>query len=235
MVLLSALIILLIGCKTEPPVPNFPYKPEVNVFALLILNNQQKIVRVERTYKSTDYFPDDRGIADALVTISTEQNTVRFEHRFKGIYYDAQKQLQLQEGQAYHLQVVLNDGATISADCVMPGKPKIESPTDRSIVKAYRFLDIEWLQAQFAYRYLVYVKDILDEFSTFVYADSTALTFYPFLFAPPDIYVIKVVATDQNYYDYIRSHPNRDPILHISNGQGVFGAVAYDEIVVFAR
>jgi len=43
------------------------------------------------------------------------------------------------------------------------------------------------------------------------------------------------VAAEPNYYDYIRGRPEDEPLSLVSGGLGVFGAVAYDEIVVVAK
>jgi len=231
----SLFIFIVLGCNSEPTAPNFPYESKVNVFALLILNNQQKIVRIEHTYKATEYYPEFRGITDAEVSIGTAEHDVKFIHQFNGVYYDIHKELMLQGGETYYLNVTLSDGKRISAQCTMPSKPKIVKPIAQSSVDAFRFLDIEWEAAQYAHRYLIYARNNSGDFATETRSNSTAVTFYPFLFAPPDYYVLKVVAADRNYYDYIRSQSNRDPILHINGALGVFGAVAYDEIVVSAK
>ncbi len=51
---------------------------------------------------------------------------------------------------------------------------------------------------------------------------------YAFLFAEPDGYTLTVASLDQNYYDYLRSRSDREPILHINGALGFFGAIAYD-------
>jgi len=224
-----------LNCSKESPLPTYTYDPEVNVFALLILNNQQKIVRVERSYKATDYFPEQRGITDATVFIHDDTTAVQFLHQGNGIYQDVDGRLLLAAGKSYRLDVTLANGKKITAQCRQPGRPAILSPVNNSVVDAFKFLSIEWGKADFAYRYLVYLNDTSRDFTVSDRTDSTALTFYPFLFAEPDVYVIKVVAAEPNYYDYIRGRPEDEPLSLVSGGLGVFGAVAYDEIVVVAK
>ena len=66
-------------------------------------------------------------------------------------------------------------------------------------------------------------------------SDSTAIEFYPFYLAEPDIYVLKVAALDRNYYDYMRMRDDEEPVWHIQGGIGVFGAIAFDERIVLAE
>ncbi len=235
LLLLLLLLLLTLGCSKEPPLPTYSYDPEVNVFALLILNNQQKIVRVERSYKATDYFPEQRGIPDATVFVNDDTAAVQFLHQGNGVYQDVDGRLLLAAGKHYRLDITLANGKKLTARCTQPGRPTIQSPMNNSTVEAFKFLSIEWGKADFAYRYLVYLNDTSRDFTLSDRTDSTGITFYPFLFAEPDVYVIKVVAAEPNYYDYLRGRPEDEPMSLVSGGLGVFGAVAYDEIVVVAR
>lgn len=179
--------------------------------------------------------PAERGITDATVIIGTDDEKVIMSHRENGAYFDKYRQLTLKAGETYYLDITLDDGHKISATCLMPDKPKIRKPQHQEYVQAYHFLDIEWDKVPQVCRYAVYVTGNISGFSTHVRTDTSATTIYPFLFAQPDNYVIKTVALDHNYYDYIIGDKNDDPILHIQGSLGVFGAIAYDEVVVTAK
>lgn len=227
--------LLLMACDQKSPLPSYSYEPEVNVFALLMLNNQQKTVRVERTYKATDYLPDQRGIDDATIFISSDSQKVSFVHRGNGLYQDVGSELLLRAGRTYHLEVTLADGNKIIGECTQPDRPKIVAPKNGATVDAYRLLNIEWQRTDFAYRYLVFADNGDRSFSVSERTDSTAITLYTFLFADPEMYLLRVAAADPNYYAYLLGSSDDEPASTLDGGLGVFGAVAYDEISVIAR
>ena len=79
------------------------------------------------------------------------------------------------------------------------------------------------------------LSDLEKDFTPRQYSDSTGTRFIAFLFAEPDVYILKVAACDQNYYDHIRTNEDNEGIIHLKGGLGVFGALAYDEVVFVAK
>jgi len=234
-VIVTVFTLELVSCDEHSVSPQIDYKPELNVFALLILNNQQKVVRVERSYRIDEYLPESVGIANAQVTIRNESQTVHFTHTGEGSYRDTDNALLLKAGTTYHLVVEVPDGRKVSGGCTMPAKPKIINPKSYQEVSAHRVLDVQWQAADFAHRYLCFLTDLEKDFTPRQYSDSTATTFFAFLFAEPDVYTLKVAACDQNYYDHIRTNENNEDIIHLKGGLGVFGALAYDEVTFLAK
>ncbi|RLD13299.1 hypothetical protein DRI50_07455 [candidate division KSB1 bacterium] len=231
--LLTAL--LLSACSPDAPTaPAFDYEPEINVFGLFILNRQQKTIRIERTYKVDEYFPDFRGVEDADVWVSTKDQNVHFEHLFNGNYSDKQNQLLLAAGEIYRLKITMADGRKVAAECTMPAPPRILSPAADEAVTAFHTLDVFWERGEYAHRYQVAVDDEFRNFKTSNFSDSTYSQLYPFIFAHTGRYTLKVASLDQNYYDHLRSRSGREPILHIQGAIGVFGAIAYDQSIFYA-
>ncbi len=228
------LFTLLFACNDNPTVPEFDYEPEINVFGLLILNRQQKTIRIEKTYKVTDYLPDFRGVEDAEVWVSSKEQKVQFEHLFNGNYSDKQNKLKLVAGETYALDVTMADGHKITAHCTMPAPPRILSPVDNESVPAFQALNVFWERGDFAHRYEIAVDDEFRNFKYSAYSDSTYIQLFPFIFAGAGRYNLKVASLDQNYFDHVRSLQNRDPILHIQGALGVFGAIAYDKSIFYA-
>jgi len=228
-------VLLLFACNRDnPTVPSFDYKPEINVFGLFILNRQQKTIRIEQTYKVDQYFPDFRGIEDAEVWVRTTDQNVQFEHLFNGNYSDKKNQLWLAAGETYHLTITMADGRKVTAQCTIPEPPRILSPADDEAVPAFHALDVFWERGKYAHRYEIAVDDEFKNLKFSIFSDSTYTQLYPFLFAHTGRYNLKVASLDQNYYDHLRSHSGREPILHIQGAIGVFGAIAYDKSIFYA-
>ena len=215
--------------------PTIDYEPEVNVFGLFILNNNQKTIWLEQTYKVTDYLPEFRGIEDAEVKVTTSSQRVFFTHLFNGRYVDDKDELVLEAGETYYLDIVLNNGHKITAQCVMPDKPSITSPQYADTVAAYRALEVSWNHAEFADRYELSIYNFNRTFTFSTLSDSDSEELFAFLFAKPDEYMIKLTAMDRNYYDHTRSRSNREKIHHIEGAMGVFGAIAYDYLRIYAK
>lgn len=229
------IVLLLFACNRDnPTVPTFDYEPEINVFGLLILNRQQKNIRIERTYKIDEYFPDFRGVEDAEVWVRTNDQNVHFEHLFNGNYSDKKSLLRLVAGETYHLDITMADGRKVASQCTIPEPPHILSPADGEAVTAFEALDVFWQRGKFAHRYEIAVDDEFRNFKVSNFSDSTHSQLYPFIFAHAGRYNLKVASLDQNYYDHLRSRSGREPILHIQGAIGVFGAIAYDQSIFYA-
>lgn len=222
-------------CDERSVSPQIDYDPELNVFALLILNNQQKIVRVGHSYRIDKKIPESEGITNAQVTIGSDNQNVIFEHAGEGNYRDVHNELDLISGTRYNLKVAVPDGRKVTGSCVMPSKPQISSPQEYQQVAAHHPLNVAWQASDFTHRYICVLSDLEKDFTPSQYTDSTATTFYTFFFAEPDVYTLKVIASDQNYYDHIRTGEDDQDIVHVKGGLGVFGALAYDEVIFLAK
>jgi hypothetical protein len=228
-------LIMLSACSNDnPTVPTIDYEPEVNVFGLLILNRQQKTIRVEQTYKVTDYFPDFRGVEDAKVWIHSKTQNVQFEHLFNGNYSDKYQELLLVAGETYLLDITMANGKKITSECVVPAPPQILSPNDNEAVTAFQALDVHWKRGEFSERYQIAVDDEFRNFKFSNYSDSTYSHLFPFIFAKSGRYNLKIASMDKNYWDHLRTGDSRQPVLNISGAIGVFGAIAYDKTVFYA-
>ena len=233
--LLLIFLFLMSACnKDNPTVPTFDYDPEINIFGLLILNRQQKTIRIEQTYKVTDYFPDFRGVEDAEVWVRSLDQNVQFVHLFNGNYSDKNSELLLAVGKTYMLDITMPDNRKITSECVMPAPPSILSPMDDEAVTAYTKLDVHWQRGDFAYRYEIAVDDEFRNFQFSNYSDSTYAQLFPFIFAGTGRYNLKIASLDKNYWDHLRSRSSREPILNIKGALGVFGAIAYDKTIFYA-
>ncbi len=230
-----ALLALISGCTRSTDVTEFTYSPEVNVFAFFILNNQQKIIHIEESYRVTDYVPENRGISDAEVMVQSKNQQVRFIHRVNGYYEEEAALLNLVEGETYHLHIQMADGRRVKGQCTIPHPPEIKTPQLHNPVHAYSALEIEWAVQVPARRYEISVRGNISGYSAQAGTDSLQMSFYPFLLAQPDIYVLKVTALEQNYYDYTRVGEDHPPIFHLEGAMGVFGAISYDEVIISAQ
>jgi len=236
--LLKALLpafILLLACDHGPDVNEFNYEPEVNLFALLLLNSQQTIIRLEETSRSMDPLPDDRGIAGAELSIQGGEQRVAYRHQGGGIYAEEGEKLRLIPGVTYKLLALLPDGRRVEAECTMPVPPDIIAPAEQERVEAYASLPISWRGEQGTPGYIVSVRGITSGHNAETKTDSTAVDFFPFYLAQPDRYVLKVAAVDRNYNEYLRVQEDEVPIWRVRGGIGVFGAMAWDEHVIIAQ
>jgi hypothetical protein len=229
------LALMLSGCDEGPNVNEFNYEPEVNVFALLLLNSGQTIIRLEESCRAIDPLPENRGIADAEVTISAEDQRVAYVDQGGGLYQEAGEKLRLVPGMTYELAVNLKDGRRVEARCIMPAPPVIRRPADQEHVAAYESLPVSWEEAPGVQHYWVSVRGNMYSYNAEVKADSSAIDFYPFYLAQPDIYVLRVAAVDRNYHDYALTNSEEQPVWHITGGIGVFGALAFDERIIIAQ
>lgn len=231
-----------LACDETPTRPQIDYESEVNVFGRFILYTNkgqlvtQKNITLERTYKISERFPDPRtrAIEDARVIVRSDGQQVEFQRLFEGTYGDVDDKLVLKPGFAYQLEVLLSDGKRVTAETVIPTLPEINVPQRNAEVSSFQPLKIEWRPALFCDHYAVTVYAVDGDFNVTLYSDQTEENFYPFLFAFPGRYMVKIAALDQNLYDYLRSRPNRNPILHINGGIGVFGAMAFTSVPFLA-
>jgi len=232
-VLLSSLLFM--SCTDQPSQPEFDYKPEINVIGLLILNNNQKNIRIERTFSIKEKITDDRYISDALVFVHCGEQKVPFVHLFDGNYADENNDLELRAGAYYQLEVLLNDGRQVFAETQMPARPSILDPIKEQMVGAFTTLQVNWQGAPFAYRYAVSIEGLSNSFEIMDFSEDTEQTMFAFLFAGPGTYRLKVSSLDINFYDYSRERSNRYPIQHMDGALGVFGAMAYETVVFQAE
>ncbi|MBN1465946.1 DUF4249 family protein [candidate division KSB1 bacterium] len=234
-ILILLMIAACLSCNDEAMAPDLDYDSEVVVFGLFLItekeNVQQKAIRLERSYKVTEKVPPsqkDRAIKDALVFVESKDKRVQFEYLFDNVYLDNADELQLLPGELYKLDITLTNGHKITAECIMPDRPKILSPAAGQSVAAYQPLTVTWEKARFAHRYEIAIDENFDGFQVSMFSASDQEDLYSFLFAGPDRYTVTVASLDQNYYDYLRSRSDREPISHINGALGVFGAMAYD-------
>ncbi len=228
-------MLLLLACDHGPDVNEFNYEPEVNLFALLLLNSQQTIIRLEETSRSMDPLPDDRGIAGAEISIQWVEQQVVFRDQGDGRYAEEGEKLRLVPGVTYELLALLPDGRRVEAECTMPVPPEIIAPVDQERVEAYASLPISWLGERGTPGYIVSVRGNTSGHSAEAMTDSTAVDFFPFYLAQPDRYVLKVAAVDRNYNEYLRVQEDEVPTWRVQGGIGVFGAIAWDEHVIIAQ
>ncbi len=239
-VMLSALIFF--SCTHDDPVaPKLDYEPEIVVFGLLMVTERdeghQKTVRIERSFEITDTlppYPEGRAVTDASVFIETENQRVEFVHTFHSNYEDVYDELQLVPGQLYKLDITMPDGHKITSQCIMPDKPNITFPRSLDPVEAFSSLTVAWDSAAYAHRYQIAVEEDMGSFQLTTFSAGTSEDLYVFVFARPNKYFLKVASLDQNYYDYLRSGSDSQPISHISGALGVFGAIAYDKSIFYA-
>ncbi len=227
---------LIIRCGS-PTGPQVDYAPELNVFGLLVLNNGQKSIRLERTYKVTETFPlpKERAVTNARVVVRSDDQEVVFSHLFEGNYGDIEDKLVLKAGHVYQLEVTAPGFQRVVAETVIPTMPAIVSPQKGEAVPAFRTLPVKWEPALFCRSYAVTVTALSGDFEYTSYTEESEESFFAFLFAAPGRYSLKVSALDQNFYDYLRSRKNRNPIQHLEGGIGVFGSMAYHTIVFQAE
>lgn len=231
-----------LACNETPTRPQIDYESEVNVFGRFILYANkgqlvsQKNITLEHTYKITERFPDPRAraIEDARVIVRSDEQQVEFQRLFEGTYGDVEDKLKLKPGAAYQLEVLLQDGRRVTAETIIPTLPEIIIPERDAEVSSFQPLTIKWRPALFCDHYAVTVYAVDGNFNVTLFSDKTEENFYPFLFAFPGRYMVKIAALDQNLYDYLRSRSNRNPILHINGGIGVFGSMAFTGVPFMA-
>jgi len=222
-------------CSKDPVKPSVDYEPEINIFALLTLNNSNKRVIVEETFRSDSYLPAKRGVENAEVYIRRQQQEIHLQHIHNGRYIDTLDILEMRSGETYTLFIQLPDGREFSAQTVIPDAPKIIQPQHAANVPAYNPLEVQWNASKYAKDYIVSITNIGGDFTTSTLTDTLETTIFPFLFAPPNVYIIKVAAASPDYFTYIQTPPHKNSQGNIQGAVGVFGAIAYKYISVEAE
>jgi len=118
----------------------------------------------------------------------------------------------------------------------MPGRFRILDPAIEDTLKLNRGFQIIWSKSWKAKRYLVCAY-LLTEGGRYtkLWADTPETSM---VVCPTDSgkYQLKVLAMDQNYWDYYRGYqggnPNAGYICHLQGGVGVFGSVNEDWVWV---
>ena len=96
-------------------------------------DSEYQTVRVGKTVPES--LPVD--INDAVVSISSEEQTIGFTSIGDGLYQDKQANLRLNPGQSYQLKVEMNNGKILTAETQLPETFKILSPQPGDTINHY--------------------------------------------------------------------------------------------------
>jgi len=233
---ISLLLCILAGCETEPLQPEFNYDSELNVMGLLELNSESCELRLTATTPILETAATPSGISNATVTVQQGDQSVQLENVFEGTYIDRLQKLEYLAGKDYTLTLDASGFPVSRAVCTIPAKPQILQPQQAETVNAHSTLKVKWQAADsIAAGYIISVNGVSNTFTTTLFTTGTEIDIFPFLFAPPNVYILQVTAAESHYFRYVQLDELDDPHLNVSHAVGVFGAVAWAQVLVKAE
>jgi len=258
-------VLFILGCGYAPTEETYnpDYTPEIAVFSIISTDDNQEFVIVEKTFQLNE---NDKGnskiIDDAEVFIISEDDTVQFffyqtynnedDYFSKGIYLDLYNEFLAEAGKTYRLVVNVPDGTTVTGSTTVPETPTILQPTPGSILQKETIANtsIEFIDDPntigYSVNFIVEISgtnkkiNILPEY----YTNESPITlsfiddFLLFNNVIPlrGIATIKIIALDQNSYDYLlksdlASYIGTDLNI-LEGGVGAFGSFSVASVMV---
>ncbi len=253
--LLSAIILQTANGCTENP-SSSGYREELVVEGYLIAKFPLPPIRISRTVPiEEEYSAGIAAVHGASVEVSAEDGTFRYREAdesdgyLTGTYLPEESDYIVRSGAVYTLRVE-KGRHKLEAWTKVPDPISVRQESPASDILAYREerLRISWTESSSAASYIIYIISVDpdavpirgDEDSHVVASSLTPDLEHEFFWAEFSYYgtqVVKVMAMDQNFYDYIRSKDQdefalEDPIFHMEGGLGVFGSAAVDSLTV---
>ena len=255
----------ILGCGYAPTEETYnpDYTPEISVFSIISTDNNQEFVIVEKTLQLNETDKDNSKIIDdAEVFIISDDDTVQFffyqiysnedDYLNKGIYLDLYNEFLAEAGKTYRLMVNVPDGTTVTGSTTVPETPTIFQPAPGSILQKETIANtsIEFDDnpntVGYSVNFIVEISgnnqkiNILPEYYT--NESPITLTFIDdFLLLNNviplrGIATIKVIALDQNSYDYLlksdlASYIGTDLNI-LEGGIGAFGSFSVSSVMV---
>lgn len=264
-VILILIFIMGCGYDTIEEIYNPNYTPEISVFSIISTDNNQEFVIVEETIQLNEYDEYDSNtiIEDAEVFIIGDADTTQFtfyknsqsnynDYLSKGIYLDVNNEFLAEAGKTYQLVVNVPDGRTVTGSTTVPQIPAISQPAHWTLLQkeTIRNTSIQWEDNPntigYSVNFLVEVigsNEIINLLpDNYISNSPTTLSniddyflinnFFPI----SHIATIKVIALDQNSYDYLlksdlASYIGTDLNI-LEGGVGAFGSFSVDFVKV---
>jgi len=254
-----------LGCGYAPTEETYnpDYTPEISVFSIISTDNDQEFVIVERTLQlNEDNEYDSNIIDDAEVFIISEDDTIQFffyksyrngdDYLSKGIYLDLTNEFIAEAGKTYRLIVNVPDGTTVTGSTTVPATPTIFQPRHGTILQKETISNtsIEFNDNPntigYSVSFIVEISgsnekiNILPDYYT--NESPITLTFIDDFFLLNNVIplsgiaTIKVIALDQNIYDYLlksslASYIGTDLNI-LEGGVGAFGSFSVASVIV---
>jgi hypothetical protein len=245
--LLAGLFLLgsvIIGC-TGNTGPTF--EPAPVVFAVLNAGDSLQEIIVDQTYGIEDSV-SQVGVIGASVWVFGNGDSVQFigEDYYPEVYAATVDSSWLKPNTDYTLRVILPPDVgveTVWATTRVPGRFHITGPDNQESFDWTQLPLLTWTPSPGCYLYHIWI---------FPETDSLLIDSLPFYFRIPQStsdtvldlatmqsyfawldtnYVIRVNASEENYYHYLRE----DTITNLSHGLGVFGGRAEDSVKIYLR
>lgn len=230
-------ILLVLGCAgiTSPK-----FEPELVVFSLFIAKSQIPHIKLEQSWSIEEELPESGlGIPDAEVEVSAKDTTIPYTplDDTSGWYIPSITTIEVLPAETYQLKVTTKDKKEIFAETIVPDTFSIISPQEGDTIYKDRTCFINWRKSQNAAGYLIAIPSPNGALTAS--ANDSIFPIFPFFLSDTGQCIIKVVALDRNYYDYIREGgppgAGGEGITHIEGGLGVFGSCTVDSIRIYVK
>lgn len=233
-IILAVLFIILISCEKSP---FEEYEPQLNIFCLLQCPSLgYTTVIVDQTYRMDE--PSNGYIDDALVILAgpNSVDTLQFLPE-DSVYYSPYSLIRPEE--TYQLTVIKQGFDTVIAQTKTPGSFSIVYPHSNDTLTISDTIILT--KSSGAPYYHGYFTDVNDYKIPFWYVPDTLDTLVripiPFYltFAHSGYYRIKILACDENYYQYSQFKPEQDSVLQagVTGGVGVFASYQTQAVHVY--
>lgn len=239
-------VLLISGCA-EVTSPKF--EPELVVFSLLMAANQIPHIKLEQSWPIEEKLPEQGlGVTDAEVEVSTKDTIVSYVplDDTSGWYIPAITSVGVLPLETYQLRVVTKDSKEIFAETTVPDTFSIISPQEGDIIYKDSLSYLTWKKSANAAGYLIAIP-FPDTFrvTITVSANDSIFPILSFFLSDTGQCVIKVVALDRSYYDYISGGSSQgvevgvgvqdDYTTYMQGGLGVFGSCTIDSVRIYAK
>ena len=260
------ILIFILGCGYAPTEETYnpDYTPEISVFSIISTDNNQEFVIVERTLQLNENDNDNSKIIDdAEVFIISDDDTVQFyfyqnpnrtedDYFKKGIYLDLYNEFLAEAGRTYRLIVNIPDGTIVTGSTTVPETRTISQPTPWTTLQketiSSTIIEFEDNPNTIGYsiNFIVEISGNNEKINILpnYYTNESPITltfiddFLLFNNVIPlrGIATIKVIALDQNSYDYLlksslASYIGTDLNI-LEGGVGAFGSFSVASVMV---
>ena len=226
-----------LGCDNKSP---YQFEPQIVVFSLFIAGYSNPIIKLERSWEIDKKLPEEGlGINDAEVVVSTERDTIKYAPiEDKSGLFGPLDSLTVCPLERYHLKVAVPGEEEIYSETTVPDTFSIIQPEEGDTLDKRGYLPmIIWTRSQNAASYFIDISSRVDttHFGVNTGNLSTVFPILPFFLGNTGEYVIKVVAIDRNYNEYLKEGDGPPGAGGEEDAPSVFGSCVVESVQVYVK
>ncbi len=229
--------ILFLGCGNKSP---YQFESQIVVFSLFIAGYSNPLVKLERSWEIDKELPEEGlGINNAEVVVSTPEDTIEYAPiEDKSGLFSPLDSLMVFPLETYHLKVIIPGEEEIYSETTVPDTFSIIQPEEGDTLDKRGYLPmIIWTRSQNAASYFIDISSRVDttHFSANMNAIDTIFPILPFFLGNTGEYVIKVVAIDKNYHNYLKEGDGPPGAGGEEDAPSVFGSCVVESVQVYVK